>query len=444
MRSSHSNGLLICAALLSALLCFASCKKTDAPKPQSSPATNAELSQTEQVYESQDGWSVHYHENTIKCNASNAHAVKFIDTTSKDNNNYIQISYISNKQPEEVLAEITSVWGNEMNVNRSQNYFPGTKDKWAYWRVLDEKTEDRQTVKTAVAAEYNDGVLLLESVEHKSGNETQDTALSDTFSNLINSISYKDFKPQTIYDYVPGTYLPETPDIIESISLNKDYTGTLVFKDKTVNVLWGSIELSASDGTTYEYTIEGDNLMLNYNDQWISLSKSTPNPQAKSLPPYQYPGNDPIHKAIADYLTHEIAKNFDPSDVCIPSMTIIATDTTNPDDTLAWGDYWVFNYKLDQNTLLTESGGSHPGLIHLKKSDESYTVTSMDLVADGSDNLQSAKKIFGDKYDDFHKINSSQDEREKVRRQFISDYVKSNNLPITKVKDFGWDPVDLP
>ena len=181
---------------------------------------------------------------------------------------------------------------------------------------------------------------------------------------------------------------------------------------------------------------------------------NAPNPSAepiapsddplKSLPAYQFPGDEPIPKTVADYLTREIAKNYDPSDVCIPSMTIVATDTSNPEDILVWGDFWVFNYKLENDTLLTESGGSHPGLMHLKKTDEIYTVTKMDQVADGADNLISAQKIFGEKYDDFHKINSNQDEREKVRRQFISDYVKMNKLPIKKVKDAGWDPVELP
>lgn len=181
-----------------------------------------------------------------------------------------------------------------------------------------------------------------------------------------------------------------------------------------------------------------------------ALEKDAPQPnapadsQAKSLPAYQYSGEDTIHKAVADYLTHEIAKNFDPSDVCIPSISIVGTDTSNSEDTLVWGDFWIFNYKLENDTLLTQSGGSYPGLMHLKKSDEGYTVTTMDVVADGADNLKSAKEIFADKYEDFHKINSNQDEREKIRLQFISDYVKANQLSITKVKDSGWDPVQLP
>ena len=170
----------------------------------------------------------------------------------------------------------------------------------------------------------------------------------------------------------------------------------------------------------------------------------SPDSQAKSLPAYQYPGEDSIHKAVADHLTHEIAKNFTSSDVSIPSFSIVGTDTSNSDDTLIWGDFWIFNYKLENDILLTESGGSYPGLMHLKKSDDGYAVIKMDVVADGADNLKSAKEIFADKYEAFRNINSNQDKREKVRLQFISDYVKANKLSITKVKDSGWAPVPLP
>ena len=166
--------------------------------------------------------------------------------------------------------------------------------------------------------------------------------------------------------------------------------------------------------------------------------------QIKSLPAYQYPREDAIHKAVADYLTREIAKNFEPSEVSIPSFSVVGTDASNPEDTLVWGDFWIFNYKLDNDILLTESGGSYPGLMHLKKSGDNYTVASMDIVADGADNLKSAKEIFADKYEAFHKINSNHDEREKVRLQFISDYVRANQLSIKSIKDSGWDPVELP
>ena len=41
-----------------------------------------------------------------------------------------------------------------------------------------------------------------------------------------------------------------------------------------MDILWGSIELMAADGSfTYEYTIEGDSLMVNYDGQWLEFAK---------------------------------------------------------------------------------------------------------------------------------------------------------------------------
>ena len=152
----------------------------------------------------------------------------------------------------------------------------------------------------------------------------------------------------------------------------------------------------------------------------------------------------PIIEVVDNYLVEEFGKQYAQADVCIPFSTVVATDETDVQDIKVWGDFWVFNYNIAGDTLKTASGGSHPGLIHLKKGDKGYEVTGFDQVGDGSRYDPTAKKIFGEHYEAFHKINSNQDEREKVRRQYISDYVKNNKLSITKVKDFGWDPVDLP
>ena len=191
-------------------------------------------------------------------------------------------------------------------------------------------------------------------------------------------------------------------------------------------------------------TPASENVSVTQDEQANETAPDNESASTHSLPAYRYTGDDPIQQAVIHYLISEIGKNYDLSDVCIPSISIVGIDTDNPEDISVWGDFWIFNYKLDNDTLLTQSGGSHPGRIHLKKSDDGYTVTSMDSVADGEDNEQSAKEIFASRYDDFHQINANQEEREKIRQQFISDYVKANQLPIKKVKDFGWDAVDLP
>lgn len=455
MNISFLHKITIYTVVISAAFIFSSCKTPQTAasvqeqtaasvQEQTAAAASADTVSSENAYDSADGWQIRYQKALINYDDSNAHSVRFNYTDSANADSFVKISYIADKQPEEVLAEITADWGNVDAIKRSQHYFPGTKDKWGFWRALFDVKDGKEIIKTAAACEYNGGVLTIESVENQCGQEAQDKVLSDTFSGLIQSISYKEFKPQKMYEYVPGTYLPDNKDIVDFITLNKDYTGILKFKDEQFNVLWGSNLLYVNDGTTYEYSIEGEQLNLKYGEQWISLSKTSQNSGIQSLPAYQYPGDDPIHKAVTEYIVSEFGSHFPKSDICIPSMTIIHTDTSNPDDILVWGDFWVFTYKLDNDTLLNESGGSFPGLIHLKKSGENYTVTKMDVVADGADNLKSAKIIFGKHYDAFLKINSNDSEKTRVRMKMIYDYINSNKLPIAKIKDSGWNPVELP
>ena len=153
---------------------------------------------------------------------------------------------------------------------------------------------------------------------------------------------------------------------------------------------------------------------------------------------------DLCNAAVNDYLVNVIGKNYAEAEYCIPSPFIISSDEGNKDDVLVWGDFWVFNYDISGDTLKTVSGGNHPGLMHLKKTDKGFEVTNFEVVEDGEGNMESAKRIFGDNYDAFWEVNSNQEKRESIRLQFIADYVKKNNLPVKMVQDYGWPAVALP
>jgi len=151
-----------------------------------------------------------------------------------------------------------------------------------------------------------------------------------------------------------------------------------------------------------------------------------------------------LNTAIEDYLVEVIGKNYAEAEYCIPSLFVVNTDDSNKDDLLVWGDFWVFNYDVAGDTLKTVSGGSHPGLMHLKKTNNGFEVIGFDVVEDGAGNMESAKKIFGDSFDAFWETNSNQEKREDIRLHFIADYVKKHNLPVKMVQDYGWPAVTLP
>ena len=162
------------------------------------------------------------------------------------------------------------------------------------------------------------------------------------------------------------------------------------------------------------------------------------------LPKYEYPGPELFYSVLYQYIIDECAKNYEvePGMVTIPNINIIAEDDSNKDDMKVYGDFWVFNYTLNGETLEMQSGGQYPGCVHIKSTDTGYEVTSMDIVGDGDDYNPTAKKIFGDYYDQF--MNIDKDAEEATRAQIIANYVAANNLKITAYQDYGWDPVTLP
>lgn len=154
--------------------------------------------------------------------------------------------------------------------------------------------------------------------------------------------------------------------------------------------------------------------------------------------------NPEFYAALNGYLAETIGSQYAPGELCIPCPTVVASVPQDDGNLRMLGDFWVFNYNVVGDTLKTVSGGSHPGAMILKKTDKGYEVISFEQVEDGSNNLASAKRIFGDMYEAFHSINSDEETREQVRSLFIAKYVKDNKLPVKFYQDFGWPAREIP
>ena len=151
-----------------------------------------------------------------------------------------------------------------------------------------------------------------------------------------------------------------------------------------------------------------------------------------------------FYAAMNSYLVNSIGSQYAPGEVCIPCLAVVASTQQDNESLRVLGDFWVFNYNVVGDTLKTVSGGSHPGAMILKKSDNGYVVTSFEQVEDGSNFLSSAKRIFGDMYMAFHSINSDEETREQARAIFIAKYVKDNDLPVKYYQDYGWPAREIP
>ena len=142
--------------------------------------------------------------------------------------------------------------------------------------------------------------------------------------------------------------------------------------------------------------------------------------------------------AIDRYLAGQIGSQYAKGEHCVPFHTIVGVDERNVEDILVWGDFWVFNYNQSGDTLKCVSGGSHPGLMHIRQTENGYEVTAFDQVEDGAGNLPSARQIFAEKFDAFQAVNSDAEKREKLRSDVLAEYARKHNLAVSLYQDFGW------
>ncbi|MBR1567368.1 MAG: hypothetical protein IJ648_00260 [Lachnospiraceae bacterium] len=286
MQTSNKTGskvkkMVICASLSALMLGLSGCGGSqNANKDTSEGTTTVQQTSSETgtnsqdngtgsksesgAYHSTDGWSVQYNADLIEVSEVDGHTVSFVYTGDSAGTNMVSIQYIPDQQPAEALYDLTSEWGDMEAFIRSEGFFPGTEDKWGYWRTY---SSQEGLALTAIAGEYNGGVLLFDLTNHTGDDEGQNMSVSDTLERVIDSITYDNFENQTMYSYIPGTYVKEKDDAsgyMDTIILNADHTGSMDFQD-TVDIEWGSI-IRMMDGSEYEYHIEGDNLYLIMDD----------------------------------------------------------------------------------------------------------------------------------------------------------------------------------
>ncbi len=388
-----------------------------------------------------DNWSVKYDSSIIEAveEGNNTYRFNYLGEAAGECYLKISDSIYKGKSPEEVLGELTADW-DETQI-RTEAPLIGADGKWSFIRIFNYDEGDLHVTKQYTAAEFGDNdVILFEFRTTMDDTEGSGMAQSDALAEVVDSIEYNIDWEQTEYSYVPGTYVRAETEEIEGqdekfyryIHLYDDHTGTLIMQDE-VKVLWGSNSLMA-DGAEYQYTIEGDNLYLEWEGDWLEYHRA--------LPAYKYGGSDALEKAVYDCVTG-LGDDYVPGEVSIPCVNVIAVDDSDAENVKVWGDFWVFNYDLNGDTLECVSGGAHPGMITLKQSGSDYEVTDMAVVEDGSKYTSSAKEIFGEYFDKFSKISSDDKAREELRAQTIRDYVSANGLAVSKYKDYGWDPVEL-
>lgn len=158
-----------------------------------------------------------------------------------------------------------------------------------------------------------------------------------------------------------------------------------------------------------------------------------------------------MRDAICDYLVNEIGEHYlhdagkmpAVQDICIPTLTIVASERADSNYVPVLCDCWVLWYTPSGDTLKCISGGNHSGLMSLEEKDGKYTVTSFEQTVDGAGWEPSARRIFGSYYDVFQNMHSNHDLQEAVRREQLRYYLKRHNLPYRYYQDYGWPAVEI-
>lgn len=239
------------------------------------------------------------------------------------------------------------------------------------------------------------------------------------------------------------------------VSGEKMYGGELELGDGKMT---GSISSYGDDGSveeTMDVTLTEQNgqvtLQTSDGKEYIFRQDDTDYTEANGdlLPYFQYNeiyGDKHVaaDAAAYDYLAFEKKKDSDPSHAVIPYVNVVAVDDTNEKDALIYGDYYIGEYEKDGDTLVEVSGSHCPGVIHAERFGEGetaiYSATGMDEVLTDDD----LKQVFGKNLKKYEKAVADDKKTHEKIAQVIADYVKANNIEVTKYRMTGEKAKKLP
>lgn len=242
------------------------------------------------TFESSDGWFVRYDANLIAVTEGDTDVTfEYIGESSGENR--ITVSYLEQEMPDEALYMVMAGDDELPEHVRSEGYFAGRSDVWSLRAALT-NVNGEETGREYIAVEHNDGTLIVDVLSDPEEDEEIRAKIADVLSGVLDSFTFTDHKPQTMYTYVSGRYEEVLPDesaedaaadaesaetagtgqAAESaesrtgfVELGEDHTGLISLQDE-IPIIWycrDGVILDADSGEQiYEYNIEDDLLYL--------------------------------------------------------------------------------------------------------------------------------------------------------------------------------------
>lgn len=126
-----------------------------------------------------------------------------------------------------------------------------------------------------------------------------------------------------------------------------------------------------------------------------------------------------LRTAISDYLVREIGVYYAQGELCIPTLLMVYET-----DSCVWGDFWIWWYVRDNDSLRIVSGGNHSGKMTIRYENGQPVVTAFEQTVDGAGNDASARRIFGEHYDIYQNMHANESVREAARLEQLADRLK--------------------
>lgn len=223
-----------------------------------------------------------------------------------------------------------------------------------------------------------------------------------------------------------------------------------------------SVVFSDAEGKEYNCFIYVENGLYYYSiyDYETDIAKTTPMnleetiagevPEITSgevpvtLPEFTYTGDNPAIAAIWEYRKAEALNSYGFKDQVVLPGYVIHKEVQTEEELLVFGNFYEYGYQKMGNVLESTSGGEMPACFHLKETPEGYEVISVDVTGDGA-MYDEGIRAFTEGYPEVYKMYFSGDPNasDAAQRDFVSMYVKDNNLDIKYMKNYGWAPVPL-
>lgn len=231
-----------------------------------------------------NGWKTRY-DSTMFDMTHSGNDVIFTYIGEGGGTDVLTIGYVENKLPSEVLYDVTADVAavEPERVDRYEGFFNADSGDWCYGRHIATREGTNEPDRAYTGVEHNGGTLLISEISTPMKDEANQNAVDSAIIDIRMNFEWTSHSPQQEFSYVVGTYERKYKEEIEgkeqevtdTVTMNAGHTGTLSFQDD-IDFVWSSIEIIENEsGSKYEFTVEGDTLMINFNQDsnWASFER---------------------------------------------------------------------------------------------------------------------------------------------------------------------------